>query len=92
MLPTGAFSPELLTTEPPDPNEQEGAILMSADEFAAALVAANPSWTGSPPEAGDDGTLDFELTGFGRTASVHVEPAAETTGAEIVSFTIEYTS
>jgi serine/threonine protein kinase len=92
VLPTGAFSPELLTTEPPDPNEQEGAILMSADEFAAALVAANPSWTGSPPEAGDDGTLDFELTGFGRTASVHVEPAAETTGAEIVSFTIEYAS
>ena len=45
VLPTGAFSPELLTTEPPDPNEQEGAILMSADEFAAALVAANPSWT-----------------------------------------------
>jgi serine/threonine protein kinase len=92
VLPTGAFSPELLTTEPPDPSEQEGAILMSADEFAAALVAANPSWTGSPPEAGDDGTLDFELNGFGRTASVHVEPAAETAGAEIVSFTIEYAS
>jgi serine/threonine protein kinase len=91
VLPTGAFSPELLTTEPPDPNVQEGAILMSADEFAAALVAANPGWIGTPPAAGDDGTLDFELSGFGRRASVHVEPAAETTGAEIVSFTIEYT-
>jgi serine/threonine protein kinase len=91
VLPTGAFSPEILTTEPPDPNVQEGAILMSADEFAAALVAANPGWIGTPPAAGDDGTLDFELSGFGRRASVHVEPAAETTGAEIVSFTIEYT-
>jgi hypothetical protein len=65
--------------------------MMAADEFAAALVAANTGWTGAPPEASDDGTLDFELTGFGRTASVHVEPAAVTTGAEIVSFTIEYT-
>ena len=90
VLPTGAFSPELLTTEPPDPDAQEGAIRMSADEFAAALVDANPGWTGSPPAAGDDGTLDFELTGFGRSASVHVEPAAVTTGAEIVSFAIEY--
>jgi hypothetical protein len=90
VLPTGAFSPELLTTEPPDPDAQEGAIRMSADEFAAALVEANPGWTGSPPAAGDDGTLDFELTGFGRSASVHVDPDAVTTGAEIVSFAIEY--
>ena len=64
---------------------------MSADEFAAALVAANPGWTGILPEAAEDGALDFELSGFGRTASIHVVPAAETTGAEIVSFTIEYT-
>jgi hypothetical protein len=90
VLPTGTFSPELLSTAVPDRDAQEGSILMSADEFAAALLAANPDWSGEPPAAGDDGTIDFEVAGFGRTASVHIEPAAETGGAVIVSFTIEY--
>ena len=91
VLPDGAFSADTLSTAPPDPNRQEGSILMAADEFAAALVAANPDWTGSPPEVEADGSLEFQLAGPGRTAIVHVEPAARTSGAVIVAFTIEYT-
>ena len=64
--------------------------MMAADEFAAALVEANPDWTGEPPEPNADGTLDLELSGSGRRASVHIEPAAPTSGAVIVAFTIEY--
>ncbi len=90
VLPAGTFSPDALGSAPLNPDRQEGTILMSADEFAAALVEANPDWTGEPPEPDPDGTLDFELTGFGRTASVHIEPAAPTSGAVIVAFTIEY--
>jgi serine/threonine protein kinase len=90
-LPEGAFTPDVLSTAAPDPDLQEGAMLMAADEFAGALVAANPDWTGQPAPAAADGTVDFELRGFGRTAAVHVEPAAESTGAVIVAFTIEYT-
>jgi hypothetical protein len=91
-LPDGAFSPDVLSTAAPDPDLQEGAILMAAEEFADALVAANPDWSWQPvPAAAADGTVDFELRGFGRTAAVHVAPAAESTGAVIVTFTIEYT-
>jgi eukaryotic-like serine/threonine-protein kinase len=89
-LPDGAFSPDALGTTLPNPDRQEGIILMDAEEFAAALVEANPEWAGDASAPNADGTLDFEMTGFGRTASVHVEPAAETSGAVIVGFTIEY--
>ena len=91
MLPDGAFSPDVLSTGPADPDRQDGDILMAADEFAAALVVANPDWSGEVPEPNADGTLDFEMTGSGRTANVHVEPIAPTSGAVIVGFTIEYT-
>jgi tRNA A-37 threonylcarbamoyl transferase component Bud32 len=90
VLPRGAFTPELLGTAPADSDRQEGNILMSADQFASAIVGANPEWAGELPEAGPEGTLDFELTGFGRTAAVHIEPAGQTSGAVIVSFVIEY--
>jgi hypothetical protein len=90
VLPQGAFSSDAVGTEPSDPDRQDGVIMMAADEFAAALVAANPDWSGEPPEPNPDGTLDFEMSGFGRTASVHVNPAAPTSGAVIVGFSIEY--
>ena len=91
VLPDGAFSPDVLSTGPADPDHQDGNILMDAAAFAAALLVANPDWSGEVPEPNADGTLDFELTGSGRTANVHVEPIAPTSGAEIVGFTIEYT-
>jgi serine/threonine protein kinase len=90
VLPAGTFSPDALGSALLNPDRQQGTVLMSADEFAAVLVEANPDWTGEPPEPDPDGTLDFELTGFGRTASIHIEPAAPTSGAVIVAFTIEY--
>lgn len=91
VLPEGHFSPDVLSTSPANPDRQEGNILMGAGAFAAALLAGNPDWNGEAPEPDSDGTINFELTGFGRTASVHVEPIAPTSGAEIVGFTIEYT-
>ncbi len=90
VLPEGAFSSDAIGSATPNPARQEGVMLMSADEFAAALVAANPEWTGEPPAPDADGTVDFTMEGFGRTANVHVEPTGETTGAVIVAFTIDY--
>jgi Protein kinase domain len=90
VLPEGAFSGDAIGTATPNPDRQQGVMLMSADEFAAALVAANPEWTGEPPAPDADGTVDFTMEGFGRTADVHVEPTGETTGAVIVAFTIDY--
>ena len=54
---------------------------------------SRPTRTGPAklPQPNADGTLDFEMTGLRRTANVHVEPIAPTSGAEIVGFTIEYT-
>ena len=66
-------------------------MLGGAGAFAAALFEANPEWSGEAPQPNADGTLDFEMTGFDRTARIHVEPAGESAGAEIVGFTIEYT-
>jgi hypothetical protein len=90
VLPQGAYTPEALDAATVDPDRQEGSVLMSAEQFAAALVEANPQWHGDVPAVNDDGTLDVELGGFGRTAAVHIEPAAVTSGAVIVSFVIEY--
>jgi hypothetical protein len=73
-----------------DPDHQQGVILMSPEQFAAALVESNPGWSGDVPSPAPDGTVNFELSGGGRTADVRIEPAAPTSGAEIVSFTIEY--
>ena len=89
--PRGAFSPDLLSSSVPNPDRQEGNMLSGAGAFAAALFEANPEWSGDAPQPNADGTLDFEMTGFGRTARIHVEPAGESAGAEIVGFTIEYT-
>jgi serine/threonine protein kinase len=90
VLPEGAFSSDAIGTIIPNTDRQEGVMLMGADEFAAALLAANPDWTGEPPAAAADGTLDFTMTGFERTADVHIEPAGGTSGAVIVAFTIDY--
>ena len=67
-MPEGAFSSDAIGTATPNPDRQAGVMLMSADEFAAALVAANPEWTGEPPAPDADGTVDFTMEGFGRTA------------------------
>ena len=90
VLPQGTFTPDAYGSAPTDPDRQEGSVLMAADQFANALIEANPDWTGEAPELNADGTVDFELVGSGRTASVHIEPAAPTSGAMIVGFTIEY--
>ena len=90
VLPQGTFSADALGTEPTDPNRQDGVVMMAADQFAAALMEANPDWSGEVPEPNPDGTLDFELSGSGRRANVHIEPTAPTSGAVIVAFTIEY--
>ena len=90
VLPRGGFTPEMLDSAPPNPDRQEGVIWMAADEFADALGAANPDWSGEPPEPNADGTLDFEMSRSGRVASIHIEPAAPTSGAVIVAFTIDY--
>ena len=91
LLPAGAFSPDLLSSSVPNPDGQEGNMLGGAGAFAAALFEANPEWSGEAPQPNADGTLDFEMTGFDRTARIHVEPAGESAGAEIVGFTIVYT-
>jgi tRNA A-37 threonylcarbamoyl transferase component Bud32 len=92
QLPEGANTGPV-STAPPDPTHQQGVILMTAVAFADALVAENPAWTGTPTDPDADGVIDFEMTGFGRTASIHIEPAAETaTGGviDIVTFEIDY--
>ena len=89
-LPQGAYTPEMLDGAVPSPDRQEGSILLATDEFAEALVAANPDWSGEVPEPNADGTLDFEMTGSDRVARVHVAPAAPSSGAVIVAFTIDY--
>jgi hypothetical protein len=90
VLPDGAYSSDAVGAATPSTDRQQGVMYMSADQFAAALVAANPEWTGEPPAPAEDGTIDFTMEGFGRTADVHIEPTGETSGAVIVAFTIEY--
>jgi hypothetical protein len=90
VLPDGAYSSDAVGAAAPNSDRQQGVMYMSADQFAAALVAANPEWTGDPPAPAADGTIDFTMEGFGRTTDIHIEPTGETSGAVIVAFTIEY--
>jgi serine/threonine protein kinase len=90
VLPDGAYSSDAVGAASPNSDRQQGVMYMSADQFAAALVAANPEWTGDPPTPAADGTIDFTMEGVGRTADIHIEPTGETSGAVIVAFTIEY--
>jgi hypothetical protein len=90
VLPDGAYSSDAVGAATPNSDRQEGVMYMAADQFAAALVAANPEWTGEPPAPAADGTVDFTMEGFGRTANIHIEPTGETSGAVLVAFTIEY--
>lgn len=90
QLPEGTYTgPD--STAPPDADRQGGSIFMSPEEFADALVTENPDWSGDPPAPDADGVIDFEMTGFGRTAFVHIEPGSPTSGFDnIAKFEIDY--
>ena len=65
--------------------------MMAADEFAAALVDANPDWTGDPPEPDADGIARLRaVPASGAPPTSTSSPTAETSGAVIVAFTIDY--
>jgi tRNA A-37 threonylcarbamoyl transferase component Bud32 len=77
-----------------DPDRQQGTTQDAPSDFAAALVAANPDWSGEVPDVAAGEPLEFELTGpDGQTATVSVEArvnTADPADQSITHFTIDY--
>ena len=73
----------------PRAERQRGTTVMEPDEFVQALLAANPDWTGEPPDVGEGEPIEFEVTGpDGESATVTVEARAN--GADPDGFITHY--